>query len=137
MTPMVDVTFQLIIFFMLSSSFVVQSSLPIEVPESPGATQLEQKDCVVTLTNEPGGPDNQGRVLLMTEEEREIGSWEELQAALSALQRERPDALVLVRADARVPTGRTVKAFGYIVAAGIQRYGIAARAPAADEEEGR
>lgn len=33
LTPMVDVVFQLLIFFMLSSSFVTQAAVPVELPE--------------------------------------------------------------------------------------------------------
>lgn len=134
MTPLIDVVFQLLIFFMLSSTFVVQSSLPIEVPETEGSTKLEQKDVTITLSNEEGGPDGEGRVVIQKDEEVEIGDWLELESTLRALKAADPEVLVLVRADARVPTGRTVKAFGYIVAAGIERYGIAARPPGEEEE---
>ncbi len=49
MTPLIDVVFQLLIFFMLSATFVVQSSIQIEMPEAEGAAQLDQKDLSVTL----------------------------------------------------------------------------------------
>lgn len=39
MTPMVDVTFQLLIFFMLTASFTLQKSLPFPPPQTSGATQ--------------------------------------------------------------------------------------------------
>lgn len=134
LTPLIDVVFQLLIFFMLSSTFVVQSSLPIEVPETEGSTKLEQKDVTITLSNEEGGPDGEGRVVIQRDEEVEINDWLELEETLRALKQADPEVLVLVRADQRVPTGRTVKAFGYIVAAGIERYGIAARPPGEEEE---
>ncbi|MEA3365894.1 MAG: biopolymer transporter ExbD, partial [Candidatus Hydrogenedentes bacterium] len=57
LTPLVDVVFQLILFFMLSSTFVVQSTVNIEVPEAPGATTLEKKDLTITLAYGEGGPD--------------------------------------------------------------------------------
>ena len=34
LTPLIDVVFQLLIFFMLTATFVVQSSIQIEVPEA-------------------------------------------------------------------------------------------------------
>ena len=49
LTPLIDVVFLLLIFFMLSSTFVVQTSIPIEIPESVGAEQFEQKDLSITL----------------------------------------------------------------------------------------
>lgn len=38
MTPMVDVTFQLLIFFMLTASFTLQKSLPFPPTQTTGAT---------------------------------------------------------------------------------------------------
>ena len=54
-TPLVDVVFNLIIFFMLSSTFVVQSSIQIQTPEAEGTRQLEAKDISVTLQFGEGG----------------------------------------------------------------------------------
>ena len=58
LTPLIDVVFQLLIFFMLSATFVVQSSIQIEMPEAEGTTTLEQKDISITLTYGEGGPDS-------------------------------------------------------------------------------
>ena len=62
LTPLIDVVFQLLIFFMLSSTFVVQRSIQIEVPEAEGAVALEQKDLSITIAYGDGGPDNGGPV---------------------------------------------------------------------------
>jgi biopolymer transport protein ExbD len=42
MTPMVDVTFQLLIFFMLTASFAVQKSLQIPTPQDKSASNAPQ-----------------------------------------------------------------------------------------------
>ena len=34
LTPLIDVVFQLLVFFMLTSTFVVQTSLPIQMPQA-------------------------------------------------------------------------------------------------------
>ena len=52
LTPLIDVVFQLILFFMLSSTFIVQTSIPIQMPRAEGATNLEKKDISVTLLYE-------------------------------------------------------------------------------------
>jgi biopolymer transport protein ExbD len=45
MTPMVDVTFQLLIFFMVTAAFAMQKSIEIPIPEQDQpSTQVEQKD---------------------------------------------------------------------------------------------
>lgn len=130
MTPMVDVMFQLIIFFMLSSTFVVQSSINVEMPEAKGAASLEQKDVSLTLVYGEGGPDGKGPVFL---DDQEVSSMQELSRRLSMAVAERPDLRVLIRPDARVPSGRLIEIFGYINSVGIQRYFIAARPPAEEE----
>ena len=67
--PLIDVIFQLLIFFMLSATFVVQSSIHIEMPEAEGTTELEQKDMSVTLAF---GSDGQGTVYATRQGRRSV-----------------------------------------------------------------
>jgi biopolymer transport protein ExbD len=126
MTPLIDVVFQLLIFFMLSSTFVVQTSIPIEVSESEGTEQFEQKELTITLQQGDEGPEGGGKVFV---NEVEIAVWAELSTTLSELYAKQPDARVLIRPDARVPTGRTIKVMGILNTSGIRRYGVEAQAP--------
>jgi biopolymer transport protein ExbD len=130
MTPLIDVVFQLLIFFMLSSTFVVQSSVPIEVPTSEGSLQFDHKELSITLEFGEGGPDGRGRVHV---NEIEIASWAELSNTLAEFHRNQPEAAVLVRPDRRVETGRTIQVLGLVTSAGINRYFIAAEPPEAQE----
>ena len=126
LTPLIDVVFQLLIFFMLSSTFVVQSSVQIEMPEAEGATALEQKDLSVTLQNPPGGPDGKGPVFV---DKIPVESMAELTNVLAERRAERPDVMVLIRSDASVPTARLVEVLGIASSVGIRSYGIAAQPP--------
>ncbi len=130
LTPLIDVVFQLLIFFMLSSTFVVQSSVPIELPEAEGAMQLERKELTITLMHGQGGPEEGGEVYI---DDVPIINWTQLTRALVDLREREPDALVLIRPDARVPTARLVKVLGFANSVGIKHYGIAATAPMEDE----
>lgn len=121
LTPMIDVVFNLLIFFMLSSTFVVQSSIQIEMPVAEGATELEQKDLSVTLTYSPDGP---GKIYLDTEE---IPSLTALSQRLSDEVQRQPNVQLLVRTDARVDTARLVEVLGIANSAGIKRLGIGAQ----------
>jgi biopolymer transport protein ExbD len=127
LTPLIDVVFLLLIFFMLSATFVIQSSIQIEVPQAKGAVALEQKDLSITLVSGTGGPDNRGRVYVNNVE---IESIPELSRALAAAHADRPDVMVLIRADASVQTARLVEVLGIASSVGIERYGIAAQLPA-------
>ncbi len=126
MTPLIDVVFQLLIFFMLSSTFVVQSSVPIELPEAEGAGQLERKEMTITLVYGEGGPEDGGAVYI---NDVPITNWTQMTRALVELREREPDSLVLIRPDARVPTERLVKVLGFAHSVGIKHYGIAATSP--------
>ncbi|MCK5863052.1 MAG: biopolymer transporter ExbD [Candidatus Hydrogenedentes bacterium] len=126
MTPLIDVVFQLLIFFMLSSTFVVQTSIPIEVPEATGATQSESKDVSISLKEGDGGPDNGGEVFI---DSVPVTNWTQLTRFLVELNERDPDALVLIRAAKKVPTERLVKVLGLANGVGIKNYGIAATPP--------
>lgn len=129
LTPLIDVVFQLLIFFMLTSTFVVQSSIQIEMPEAKGVTTLEQKDISITLAFGQGGPGGRGPVYV---DSVEVFSIDELTRVLSEKIAERPDIMLLVRTDARTATGRLVEVLGIASSVGITNFGIQARP--ADEE---
>ena len=131
MTPCIDCVFQLVLFFMLSSTFVAQTSIQIQVPEAKGSVALEQKDVSVTLASGEGGPEGKGPIYIG---ETAIASMAELSRYLSEARANQPDVLVLIRADARVQTARLVEVLGIASSVGIQRYGIAAQPPAEEAE---
>lgn len=127
LTPLIDVVFQLLIFFMLSATFVVQSSIPIQTPEAESTEQqIDSRDVTLTLQFGDGGPENGGPVFI---NDQEIPDWGTLTLALTALRETNPEVLVLIRPDARVPTGRLVKAIDIANSVGIDRYLIAAQQP--------
>ncbi|MBN2308983.1 MAG: biopolymer transporter ExbD [Candidatus Hydrogenedentes bacterium] len=130
LTPLIDVVFLLLIFFMLSTTFVVQSSIQIEMPEADGSTELEQKDLSITLAYGTDGPDGGGKIYVNKDE---VASMNELSERLAAELEQRPEVFVLIRPDARVETRRLVRVLGIASSVGIERYGIAAQ-PLTEEE---
>jgi biopolymer transport protein ExbD len=132
MTPLIDVVFQLLIFFMVSSTFVAQTSIPIELPVGEGATKLEIKDVVISLSTEPGGPDSEGKITVEGGDLQgivEVADWSELTGLLSEIGSRKPDVLVLIRSDRAIPSGRLVRVLGIASSLGIKHYGLAAQAP--------
>ena len=127
LTPLVDVVFQLLIFFMLSSTFVVQTSIPIEEPMSEQAGTMESRDVTITIQNNQGGWDDLGSVFI---DDVEIADASQLVATLSDLQREDPDAMALIRADANVTTQRLIQVIEWVTDSGIKKYGLLATSPA-------
>ena len=51
-TPLIDVVFLLLIFFMVSTTFIRETQLRVELPEADGALQeAESRDVVVTISD--------------------------------------------------------------------------------------
>lgn len=130
LTPMIDVVLLLIVFFMLSSTFVVQTSIQIEMPQAEGATQLEKKDITVTLAHDGAGFDGQGRIYV---DDVEMSSMVELTDTLAERKTANPDVMLLLRSDARTPTGRLVEVMGIANSVGITKYGIGAEPPGEEQ----
>lgn len=55
LTPMIDVVFLLLLFFMVSTSFIRESSLKVDLPEASGeamAEQVEPIDIIISSSGE-------------------------------------------------------------------------------------
>jgi biopolymer transport protein ExbD len=124
LTPLIDVVFQLLVFFMLSATFVVQSSIHIEMPRADGATSLEKKDITVTLAYDEGSPDGGGSIFMDGESMADL---KDLSARLVTAARERDDVLLLIRSDSRASAGRLIEVVGLAKSLGIRHTAVAAK----------
>ena len=132
LTPLINIIFLLLLFLMVSSTFVVQTSIQVEVPQAEGARKIEQHDLSITLQKGEGGPDNEGRVYVNNDE---IASWADLTKRLSNEVAQNQDLTVLIRPDAKLDTGRLVKTLGIATSVGVQHYGIATEGQQASSED--
>lgn len=121
LTPLVTVMLNLLIFFILSSTFVVQSSIQIQAPVAEGATEFGTKDLSVTLQTGEGGPDGKGRIYVDNDE---AATWDALSERLGEAMRQRPNDRVLIRPDARIEAGRLIAVLGIATKAGVRYYAI-------------
>lgn len=126
LTPLIDVVFQLVIFFMLTSTFVTNRAIPIEMPQAEGGTDIMGEEMSISITVEEGGPGGEGQIYL---NDVPIQNWEELSSTLVDYHAERPEGAVTIRTDRRVPSGRTVEVLGVVTSAGIETLNIAAEQP--------
>ena len=106
-SPLLDVVFLLLIFFLVTTTFMPDASMDLELPESTTATQSEIAATVVTV-GEDGGVQIDGDSVSMQELERTI-------AALVPEEREK----ITVRADARVDYGVIVRIIDALRNAGV------------------
>ena len=114
LTPMVDVVFTLVIFFMVSTTFIsLESGLPVDLPQ----TQAEVQDSdlpTVTITGD-------GRIYLAGAEVTE-GT---LVASLRPILESSGATTVVMRADQTIEYGLPVRVMDLIKQAGAQRVAIA------------
>ncbi len=105
--PLIDIVFLLLVFFMLTSTFLVPEAVELELPESSSAEQVETTPVTVSL-------DDQGRLALNGEPiERE-----RLRPALEALLKRDADAPVTLKSDARTELQELLEIMDEIRAAG-------------------
>ena len=115
MTPLVDVVFQLLIFFLLTSTYVQQSSqnsssVPVELPESSLEASQQAPDELMISIDE-GGSVFVGDELL---------SLDQLATRLFRVAQSKPNTIVLVRGDQRVPYGRVGQVMSIVRASGLR-----------------
>ena len=85
MVPMIDVVFQLVIFFMVSSTFIQTPGISIELPESTTAESVTMTNLVISVVSED-------EVYL----NKDAYTIDSLAAALSGITEEEKDKLTAV-----------------------------------------
>ena len=115
MTPLVDVVFQLLIFFLLTSTYVQQSSqnsssVPVELPESSLEASQQAPDELMISIDEVGS-------VYVGEEQVSL---DQLATRLFRVAQSKPNTIILVRGDQRVPYGRVGQVMSIVRASGLR-----------------
>lgn len=115
LTPMVDVVFLLIIFFMVSTTFItLESGLPVDLPQASSAQNTTSDLPTVTITQDL-------EIFVSGVQVSEAQLVSTLQTVLS----QSGLSVVVLRADKDVPYGITVQVMDLIKQSGAQRIAIA------------
>ena len=113
-SPLIDVVFLLLIFFIVTTVFVKETGVEVSKPRAASAEDLERQAILIAVTDQSrvwhGG--------------REIG-FDGVRAVVAALLEENPDSPVVVRADSAAPTESTVKVVDAAKLAGADVVSIA------------
>ena len=117
-TAMTDIIFNLMIFFLLSSSFILQTGIKVNLPLSKAPEVQERRRIVVTVTRDE-------RVFL---NDREV-SWKALEPELRKAVSSAQDKLVVIQGDKELSLGRTVQAMDLARGAGAERLALATKPP--------
>jgi len=118
LTSLIDVVFLLLIFFMVSATFERQALMRVELPEAATSEREslpERVELVITESGDYFVGDN-----MLADQRRDT-----LRLALSQAFEDRPDALLVIRADTLAQHGLVVRAMDAASAEGISRLTIA------------
>ena len=114
MTPLIDVVLMLVIFFMLTTTFVLAPGIKVDLPRGSSVQRAGETDRVVVVTKEGHIFYHDERVDLAR-----------LQAALQQAQKAQPDLRVVIKADKNALHGRVVEIMDMAKTIGIERLAIA------------
>ncbi len=110
--PLIDIVFQQLIFFMLTSAFVFQPGVKIQLPRSVTADVARRENLVVTISNK-------GHLYLGTE----VVTLGDLKGRLASMGKSGPP--ILIRADREASLGRVVEVWDLCRSLGISQLNIA------------
>ena len=113
-SPLIDVVFLLLIFFIVTTVFVKETGVEISKPRAATSADLDRQAILIAVTAESrvwqGG--------------REIGQ-DGVRAVVAALLEETPEAPVIIRADEATPTQATVSVIDSAKLAGASSVSLA------------
>ncbi len=116
--PLIDIVFLLLVFFMLTSTFLVPEAIELELPESRSAQAVEDVTFTVAL-------DQGGEVYL----NGEAVGLDGLEAALKPLLEKDPGSPVILKSDARSAVQQLLEVMDAIRAAGGTNIALATLQP--------
>ena len=103
LTPLIDVVFLLLIFFMVSTTFTRENHLNIELPEASGERSQQQAEMIDVVINADGQYRLNNRVLVNNRRETLVRAVTELADGDASLP-------FIITADARTPHEFVVRA---------------------------
>jgi biopolymer transport protein ExbD len=119
MTPMIDVVFQLLIFFMVTTVFAVQSGLKVDLPQASTSDAPPEKDLSITIS-EKGEMDLNGTMVTIDDLEDQLRIQKDIFGS----------KVLIIKADNKARHGVVVDVMDAAKIVGIEQLAIAT-----DEEE--
>ena len=114
LTAMIDIIFLLLIFFVLSSSFVLQPAIQIKLPKTLTSQLPVRKEIVVIIARD-------NRVFI----NNKLTKYTDIFAQFQKESRIQPNGTVVIRADSDVSHGFVVKVMDVVKQAGFPNLAIA------------
>ncbi|TOB09298.1 biopolymer transporter ExbD [Vibrio parahaemolyticus] len=115
MTPMLDIVFIMLIFFIVTTSFVKEAGLEVNRPTASSAQTVKKGNIMVAI----------GAAGDVWVDKRRI-EVDAVRANIERLRAESPDGAVVIQADTETNAGVVVKVMDQIKMAGVESISIAA-----------
>ena len=122
LTPLIDVVFILLIFFMVSTTFQRESEIKIELPEASSDPVEERKELLEIVIDADGHYFIDEQQVVNTE-------LETLQTAIRKFLGEQTEIPVVIRADRRTPYESVVRAMDATAQLGLVQMSLATSQP--------
>ena len=118
LTPLIDVVFLLLIFFMVSTTFDRHAKLKVQLPEASAKMEQKQEDPIVLSIDANGKYYINDRQVVNTQ-------LDTLKRALLKSVGDKKDVALVLRADAKTPHQSVVRAMDAASQLGLTRLSIA------------
>jgi biopolymer transport protein ExbD len=118
MTPMLDVVFIMLIFFIVTASVVTEAGIDVNRPEAATAVKKDRANILVAISAKGDIWINKRKVDVRA-----------VQANIERLYAENPQGTVVIQADRKATTDVLIKVMDASRAAGIEDVSIAAQEP--------
>ena len=115
LTPLIDMVFILLIFFLVTASFTKESGIDVDRPTAQTAVREEQGSMIIGVSKE-------GEIWI-DNQEVEIKA---VRAHVEHLHAQNPEGTVIILADRSAMTGTTVEVLDQVRLAGVTNVSIAA-----------
>ena len=120
LTPMIDVVFLLLLFFMVSTSFIRESSLKVNLPEATGEAMVEQEQPVDIVIQADGQ-------FLVNDQAVAVVNKDNLAKVLKQVVGSREDPHIIISADANAEYQHIVTAMDTAQQLGYTKLTLATR----------
>ncbi|NVK54526.1 MAG: biopolymer transporter ExbD [Alteromonadaceae bacterium] len=118
MTPMLDVVFIMLIFFIVTASFVKEAGIDVNRPEAATAVKKDRANVLIAISDKGEIWINKRRIDVRA-----------VQANIERLHAENPQGTVVIQADRKATTDTLIKVMDASRAAGVYDVSIAAQEP--------
>lgn len=115
MTPMLDIVFIMLIFFIVTTSFVKESGVTVSTPQAQTASQQENANIFIAITAD-------GEVWV----DRRPVDPRSVRAIVARLHADNPEGSVIIQSDEEASTRMLVEVMDQVRLAGVEGIAIAA-----------